>query len=477
MAACTPAHRAHLVAVDDSLGYQIVDAGHNIVIAESKIISRNFHSVLLAVVRRASIVRKKTRVARSGVDVRVVAIARVKVQQIGARWTAVNLDDQRISLALLVADGFHEYAFYHAAVARFPLHDVGFAKRDLLNLRIGVGQPFPSGAVRELLEGCGIDIRRRNGITVIDRDHSIVGVVSNVHRCLLARELRDLPVVERNRAELISRSNAGVEVNRLSILRPKAGGYIVVKVRAKFPPFAPRDRTNVQLLIAEVSGVVRGGERDHRAVRRKREGALVYVVIIGKPLDLPAADFEQVEVDIIGSFSDGSQVPVFRLALETDPLRVARKSDAAYAVPVARSQPRFFFGVQIKGPKLVHRRVLISDANAEFLFLALLVRFVEDVRRKEIYSPAIERELPRGHRSRVLCELNRSVGFNLINRDSPNLLLVVLARRESQPLAVAAERERADAVFCVGDPASFAAVGPHHVKLVLRRRGGRRFAI
>src|SRR5262245_8953526 len=126
---------------------------------------------------------------------------------------------------------------------------------------------------------------------------------------------------------------------------------------------------------------------------------------------------------------------------------------------------------------MVERSLFVAYADGELLFDALFVLFARTIRRDEIDSFAVGRELPGSDGGRVFGQLLWFGGFDLGDRQNPHLLIVVFSGRKRQPFAVAAEREGSHAVFGLRDLARLAAVGAHQVKLVLIRVRLRRFAV
>ena len=92
-----------MLFVDQPLRDQVIDAGHDVVEPRREVVADDVRLVLETVVGGAAVVGQQDRVARAGVHLR--AVAAVEAQHIGGRGTAVNGDDQRVALALLVADG------------------------------------------------------------------------------------------------------------------------------------------------------------------------------------------------------------------------------------------------------------------------------------------------------------------------------------------------------------------------------------
>src|SRR5215831_14424843 len=104
VAAGAPSHHAHLVAVYEADVNQVINAGHNVVIALAEIIAADLHLELLAVIGRTAVIRQQADVTCARVYVRVVAGSRVEVERRSSGGAAVNLDDQRIAFASLVID-------------------------------------------------------------------------------------------------------------------------------------------------------------------------------------------------------------------------------------------------------------------------------------------------------------------------------------------------------------------------------------
>src|SRR5262249_24895059 len=97
---------------------------------------------------------------------------------------------------------------------------------------------------------------------------------------------------------------------------------------------------------------------------------------------------------------------------------------------------------------MVERSLLVADADRELLFDSLFVLFAQEVRRNEIDSLAVGRELPRNDGGRVFGQLQRFGGFDFGDWQNPDLLVLVFAGRKRQPFAVAAELEKIGRASC-----------------------------
>ena len=86
-----PAEHAHLGAIDDSLGDQVVDARHDVFVALLEIVADDVGFVLFAVVGRAAVVWHQHSVAGAGVSLR--AITAIEAEHIGSCRSAKNESD------------------------------------------------------------------------------------------------------------------------------------------------------------------------------------------------------------------------------------------------------------------------------------------------------------------------------------------------------------------------------------------------
>src|SRR3989441_23408 len=115
------------------------------------------------------------------------------------------------------------------------------------------------------------------------------------------------------------------------------------------------------------------------------------------------------------------------------------------------------------------RAIGVHNLYVEFFLDALFVVFIHVVGRREEDAATVFGPGPLRDRRGMFGERHgRSVA---IQASEPDLALFGFAGGERHPLGVAAERKAIDAVLGVADPASFAAVNAHQIKLVDGRRG------
>src|SRR5205823_12901294 len=136
-----PAEHAHLRAIDNSLGDQVVDARHDVFVALLEITADDVGFVLFAVVGRPPVVGHQYRVARTGVSLR--AVAAIEAEHIGGCRSAVDGDDQWIAMPLLISDWLDQNSTDGLPVGGLPIDLFFVAKREVADLWIGVGKLAP----------------------------------------------------------------------------------------------------------------------------------------------------------------------------------------------------------------------------------------------------------------------------------------------------------------------------------------------
>ena len=95
MATSTPAQRSHTFGVNDTLLDQVIDTCHDVVEAESEIVTYDVRPVSVTVVRGPSVVRLKNCVASSRVDLRIVST--IESQLVCRRRAPVNRNDEGVA--------------------------------------------------------------------------------------------------------------------------------------------------------------------------------------------------------------------------------------------------------------------------------------------------------------------------------------------------------------------------------------------
>src|SRR5262245_46208091 len=118
---------------------------------------------------------------------RIVTVPGVEIQDRRARRAAMNLHDERITLARLIANRLHQDAFDYLAVARFPLSYFGCTESQIPYLRIRIGQLFPRRTLSSSINrGNGKDIWRYHRVRVVDYNRPCILVLCDRERRLFA---------------------------------------------------------------------------------------------------------------------------------------------------------------------------------------------------------------------------------------------------------------------------------------------------
>src|SRR5260370_8953026 len=164
MAAGAPANQAELRRIGDAARDERVHAGDDVVVALAEVVAGDLHAELLAVVAGAAIVGLENGVAARGKNVDVTAPVAGEAILFSAGRTAMNLNDQRITLPFFVAERIDEQALNRLAVRAFPMKRFILAQGEIFRLRIGVRNASPAGTVADRLRRrCKIIGRLRRG--------------------------------------------------------------------------------------------------------------------------------------------------------------------------------------------------------------------------------------------------------------------------------------------------------------------------
>src|SRR5260370_8232680 len=122
MAAGAPANQAELRRIGDAARDERVHAGDDVVVALAEVVAGDLHAELLAVVARAAIVGLENGVAARGKNVDVTAPVAGEAILFSAGRTAMNLNDQRITLPFFVAERIDQQTLNRFPVLPFPIN-------------------------------------------------------------------------------------------------------------------------------------------------------------------------------------------------------------------------------------------------------------------------------------------------------------------------------------------------------------------
>ena len=382
VAARAPAERAHAVAVHDALVDQVVDARHDVLVAHREVVADDVRAVRVSVIARATVVGLEHGVARPRVHLR--AVTAVEAEDVGRGGAPVDRDEERIARPLLVADRIDENASDHLPVRGAPV-DLGLLpERRLAQLWVHVHELRPRRAVRYVVHARrGEHSGRGLRIAVADEEGTGVLIPGHRERGPLVGELPHRARLHVERVQLRRHLHAGVEVDRVRILRPEPDARTLVEVHAQLPERAPPvpDFADVDPVVGHgvARHLVRRGEGDPAAVGGEAEPALADLVVVGQALDPARRDLHEVEVRVQPLSRDVALIALRRAARDPDPAAVIGDRKVVDAVGRIVGQALLGGRLDLDAPQVREGRDRVPHVDRESLLAPLLLVLIERV--------------------------------------------------------------------------------------------------